>query len=136
VALRKLDPESWEPDHALVRAVGGLRVDERFVGPDGREGVVRQVRHKYVARLHYAMQHHEARFPDISGFKSVAVDVQQPGGLDGLISQIKARHDWVQEEENRYLNSPVPLGVLAHRVGVDTVEVAVGLAGHGVKLKV
>jgi hypothetical protein len=82
------------------------------------------------------MEHHEARFPDITGFKSVAVDVQQPGGLDGLIAQIKARHDWVQGEENQYLNGPMPLGILAHRVGTDTIEVAGGLAGHGVKLKV
>lgn len=136
VALRKLDPESWEPDHALVRAVAALRTADRFVGPDRREGVVRQVRHKYVARLHYVMEHHETRFPEITGFKRISVDVEQPGGLDGLIKQIKARHDWILEEETQYLNGPMPLGVLAHRVGMDTIEVAGGLAGHGVKLKV
>lgn len=135
-ALRKFDPESWEPDHALVRAVTGLKVGERFVGPDGREGVVRQVRHKYVARLHYVIEHHETRFPEITGFRRVSVDVTQPGGLDGLIAQVKARRDWIEEEETQYLNGPMPLGVLSHRVGMDTIEVAGGLAGHGVKLKV
>jgi len=135
-ALRKLDPESWEPDHALVRAVAGLRAGERFAGPDGREGVVRQVRHKYVARLHYVMEHYEARFPEIAGFKRVSVDVEQASGLDGLIAQIKARHDWIQEEEDQYLKGSMPLGVLAHRIGMDTIEVSAGLAGHGVKLNV
>ncbi|MDQ0304504.1 PIN domain-containing protein [Ancylobacter polymorphus] len=134
--LRKLDPESWEPDHALVRSTMGLKAGERFVGPDGREGAVRQIRHKYVARLHYVIEHHETRFPEIMGFKRVSIDVEQPGGLDGLIAQIKARRDWIEEEESQYLNGPMPLGVLAHRVGMDTIEVAGGLAGHGVKLKV
>lgn len=135
-ALRKLDPDSWEPDHALVRSVTGRQAGERFAGPDGREGIVRQVRHKYVARLHYVMEHHEARFPEITGFKRVSIDVAQPGGLDGLIAQLKARRDWIEDEESHYLNGQMPLGVLAHRVGMDTIEVAGGLAGHGVKLKV
>ena len=95
VALRKLDPESWEPEHALVRAVRGLRAGERFAGPDGREGVVRQIRHKYVARLHYVLEHYETRFPEISGFRQITVDLEHSGGLDGLISQLKARRDWI-----------------------------------------
>jgi hypothetical protein len=82
------------------------------------------------------MEHHDTRFPEIAGFKRVSVDVEQPGGLDGLIAQVKARRDWIEEEESQYLNGPMPLGVLAHRVGMDTIEVAGGLAGHGVKLKV
>lgn len=134
--LRKWDPESWEPDHALVRSVTGLKAGERFVGPDGREGVVRQVRHKYVARLHYVMEHHETRFPEVTGFKRISVNLEQPGGLDALIAQIKARRDWIDEEVSQYLNGPMPLAVVAHRIGVDTIEVAGGLAMQGAKLKV
>jgi hypothetical protein len=136
VALRKLDPRSWEPDHALVRAVQGLRVGERFVGPDGREGVVRQIRHKYVARLHYVLEHHETRFPEILGFRRVKVDFERPGGLDALIAQLKARHDWLQEKMHQYLNGPMPIGVFAHRVGMDMIEVGAGLASQGARLKV
>jgi tetratricopeptide (TPR) repeat protein len=136
VALRKLDPESWELDHPLVRAVAGLRIGESFVGSDGRKGVVRQIRHKYVARLHYVLEHHEARFPEIMGFRRVTVDFKQPGGLDLLIEQIKARHDWIRQEEAQYLNGPWPIGMLAHRIGMDTIEVGVGLASRGVRLKV
>ena len=136
VALRKLDPESWEPDHPLVRAVTKLRVGDAFTGPDGREGIVRRIRHKYVARLHYVLEHHEARFPEIMGFRSVPVDPKQPGGLDALVQQIKARNDWIRQEEAQYLNGPLPIGVLAHRVGMDTIEVSAGLATHGARLKV
>ncbi len=135
-ALRRVDPESWEPNHALVRSVTGLKVSERFTGPDGREGVVRQVRHKYVARLHYAMEHHDTRFPEITGFKRISVNVEQPGGLDDLIAQLKSRRDWLEEEESQYLNGQMPLSVLAHRIGMDTIDVAAGLAGHGERLKV
>lgn len=134
--LRRLDPGSWETDHALVRTVSGLRAGDRFTGPDGREGVVHQIRHKYVARLHYVMTHHEERFPDIVGFKRISVDTEQPGGLDELIAQIRARHEWIQEEESQYQNGHVPLGLLAHRVGNDTIEVAAGLVAHGATLKV
>jgi hypothetical protein len=134
--FRKLDAESWEPDHAVVRAVKGLGVGARFTGPDGRGGVISQIRHKYVARLHYVMEHHEARFPELMGFRRIAVDFERPGGLDALIAQIKARHDWIKEEEEQYLNGPWPLGVLAHRLGMDTIEVGAGLASHGARLKV
>lgn len=135
VALRRLDPESWEPGHALVRAAMGLSAGARFVGPDGREGTIRQIRHKYVARLHYVLEHHEARFPEIMGVRRVMLDFEQPGGLDGLIAQLQERRDWIQEEESQYLNGPMPLGVFAHRVGMDTIEVASGLAGRA-RLKV
>ncbi|MFZ1431582.1 MAG: hypothetical protein WAS21_33085 [Geminicoccaceae bacterium] len=135
-ALLRLDPESWELEHALVRAVRGRRVGERFAGPDGREGIVRQIRHKYVARLHYVMQHYETRFPEISGFRQITVDFERAGGLDGLTAQLKARHDWIQEEQNQYLNGPMPISVFAHRVGMDSIEVGAGLASLGARLKV
>ena len=134
--LRKIDPESWEPDHALAKVVMGLKPGDRFVGPAGKEGRVEQVRHKFVARLHYVLAHYEARFPETFGFKTVTVDVDAPGGMDGFIAQIKDRRDWIEKEESQYLNGPMPLAVLAHRVGMDTIEVAGGLTSQGVKLKV
>jgi hypothetical protein len=134
--LRRVDNESWEPDHPLLRVLMGLAKDARFVAPTGREGTIRQLRHKYVARLHYVMEHYEARFPEIRGFRKIPVDVEKPGGLDEFIAELKARYDWVQEEQGAYSNGPWPLGVLAHRVGLDTIEVAGGLASQGIPLKV
>lgn len=134
--IRKLDQDSWEPDHALARAVMGLKAGDRFKGPDDREGTIRQIRHKYVARLHYVLEHHENRFPEISGFRRVAVDVEKPDGLNALVAQLKERHDWILEEENQYAKGRMPLGVLAHRVGMDTIDVGVGMAGRGGLLNV
>ncbi|MGB3045818.1 MAG: hypothetical protein WBB98_21785 [Xanthobacteraceae bacterium] len=134
--IRKLDQDSWEPDHALVRAIMGLKAGDRFRGPDGREGTIRQIRHKYVARLHYVLEHHEIRFPEIFGFRRITVDVEKPGGLDALVAQLKERRDWLLEEESQYTRGRMPLGVLAHRVGMDTIEVGIGIAGHGTPLNV
>jgi cellulose synthase operon protein C len=135
-ALRKLDEESWEPEHPLVQTLLGSPTGARFVGPMGREGTITQLRHKYVARLHYVMQRHQARFPIADGFRSIPVNVEQPGGLDGLIEKIKARHDWIEQEQEQYRNGPWPLAMLAHRVGVDVIDAASGLASQGIRLKV
>ena len=97
---------------------------------------MRRIRHKYVARLHYVLEHHETRFPEILGFRRITVDFERAGGLDALIAQLKARHDWIQEEMNQYLNGPMPIGVFAHRVGMDTIAVSEGLVSHGARLKV
>jgi cellulose synthase operon protein C len=134
--LRRLDNESWEPDHPLVQAVIGLSIGDRFTDPAGRSGAVAQIRHKFVARLHYVLENHETRFPSVQGFRRISVDVEQPGGLDEMIAELKARHDWIQEEQERYRNSILPLAALAHRVGHDVIETAEGLASQGLMLKV
>jgi len=127
--IRRLDEESWEPGHPLVRSLLAKRAGDRFVGPDGREGAVRAVRHKYVARLHFVLENHESRFPEIFGFRGVSIDAEKPGGLDNFIAQLKERHDWLADEESQYTKGRMPLGVFAHRVGMDTIDVSAGLAG-------
>lgn len=134
--LRSLDSESWEPDHPLVKTLMGLAKGGRFVDSAGREGTIIELRHKYIARLHYVMQRYESRFPEIFGFRMVSVDVERPSGLDEIIAELKARKDWFEREEEQYRNGPWPLGVLAHRLGLDTIEVAGGLATQGIPLKV
>jgi hypothetical protein len=135
-ALRKVDPESWEPDHPLARSLSGMKTGSRFVGPDGREGAVQQIRHKYIARLHHVLEQHEARFPQVFGFRSVSVEFDTAGGLDELIAQVKSRHDWAQDEVSQYAASLMPIGVLARRVGTNPIDAASGLSALGVKLKV
>jgi tetratricopeptide (TPR) repeat protein len=134
--LRQLDQESWEPDHSLAKAVMGLPAGGRFTDPSGKGGVVAKVRHKYVARFHYILNHHESRFPSMLGFRRINVDLEKPGGLDALLFQLKSRRDWIEQEQEQYRNGPWPLGVLAHRLSMDTIEVAGGLAAQGIKLKV
>jgi tetratricopeptide (TPR) repeat protein len=133
--LRRLDPDSWEPDHPLAVAVAGLRKGDPFVGPDGRDGVVGEVRHKYVARLHYSLEHFEKRFPGVQGFKSIQVNDESPDGFEELRDQLRARKEWIAEEESQYVNGPMPIAGLAFRVGMDAIEAAAGLASNGVALK-
>lgn len=134
--LRRLDNESWEPDHPLVQAIMGLASGDRFVDPAGRPRQIVALRHKYIARLHYVMEHYERRFPEIFEVRKVSIDVERPDGLNELIAELKQRHDWVKQEQETYTNGPWPLAMLAHRIGVDTIEVAAGLASQGVPLKV
>jgi cellulose synthase operon protein C len=134
--LRKLDVQSWEPDHPLIQALTGLAVGARFTAPTGRKGVIAQLRHKYVARLHYVLEHHETRFPTVQGFRKVPVDFEKPGGLDEMIAELKARHDWYEREQEQYRSGPWPLGVLAYRLGLDVIDAAASLTSKGIPLKV
>ena len=134
--LRELDVESWEPDHSLAKAVLGLSVGDRFVGPDGREGHVAQLRHKIVARFHYVLANYEKRFPEVFGFRSLSIDPERSDGLDELIAQLKERHDWVIAAQDEWQASGHALDVLAARIGVDTIDVAGGLAQQGIRLRV
>jgi cellulose synthase operon protein C len=135
--LRAFDAEALEPDHALVQAIKGLRQGARFEDPSsGQEGTIVQLRHKYVARLHYVMEHYEERFPDERGFQRVRVNPSEPEGFDEIVAQLKAKHDWTEQEVEQYRNGPWALAILAYRLGLDTIEVAAGLAVNNVALKV
>lgn len=134
--LRQLDEYSWEPGHRLVKALMGLRAGQHFVDADGREGTVEQLRHKYIARLHYIMEHYEKRFPEIFAIRRMTVDPTRSDWLEQLIAELKAQSESVEQEQEQYLREGWPLGVLAHRLGYDTIEVAAGFASQGIPLKV
>lgn len=134
--LRQLDQDSWEPGHRLVKSLTGLRAGERFKGADGREGMVVQLRHKYIARLNYITERYEKRFPEIFGIRRITVDPTQPDWLDQLIAELKANSESVAQEQEQYLREGWPLGVSAHRLGQDTIDVAAGFARQGIPLKV
>lgn len=134
--LRKVDDEAWEPDHPFVQLLAGMSKGERFVDVSGRKGTIADLRHKFVARLHYIMANYETRFPDQQGFHSIPIAPGEPGGLDEMTAVLKTRHDWVKQEQEQYVAGPWPLGLLALRLGLDTIEVAEGIASKGVRLKV
>ncbi len=53
-----------------------------------------------------------------------------------MVEYGKARHDWFEQEQEQYSTGPWPIGVLAHRLGLDVIDVAGGLASQGISLKV
>src|SRR3546814_7866343 len=58
------------------------------------------------------------------------------GGLDQILEELKARREWVEAEQERYLKGPWMITLFAHRVGSDVIEVANGLAAQGLRVKV
>jgi cellulose synthase operon protein C len=135
-ALRRLDSDSWEPKHAVVQACLGLKVGDRVSIQTGQEAIVEAVLHKYVARFQYVMQQYEIRFPEVFGFSRLDVNLEAPDGLKELIAKLKSRYDWVRQEEEKYVNGPWPIAVLAHNLGEDTIDVSASLAAAGRRLKV
>jgi len=68
--------------------------------------------------------------------RRVTVNFTEAGGLDEFKAQLIDRQEWIKQEQDQYENGPLSIGALAHRVGLDSIEVAAGLAAQGVKLKV
>src|SRR3546814_20868505 len=69
-----------------------------FKTSEGREGTVLQLRHKYVARMHFVMENYETRFPTVFWIKQIAFDPEKEGGLDQILEELKARREWVAAE--------------------------------------
>jgi cellulose synthase operon protein C len=134
--LRDLDDESWEPEHPSVQPLMGLSKGQRFTDAAGRTGMIADLRHKLVARFHYVLSHYEARFPTERGFRSISVAPNEPGGLDEMIDILRTRNEWARQEQEQYAAGALPVGLLAARSGLDTIDVAEGLAAEGIKLKV
>ncbi len=135
-SLRSVDDESWEPDHPLAKVLVGKVVGDAFTAHDGRSGKVKEIRHKYVARLHHATEEFERRFPDAGGFYRLEVDPAREGGLDELIAQLRERHEWIDEQRALWKRNQWPIAALANRTGADTIEVAAGVISRGDHLPV
>src|SRR3546814_19571756 len=106
-----------------------------FKTSEGREGTVLQLRHKYVARMHFVMENYETRFPTVFGIKQIAFDPEKEGGLDQILEELKASREWVEAEQERYLKGPWMITLFAPRVGRAVIEVANGLAAQGLGVK-
>lgn len=134
--LRKIDQDAFPIDHPTVLKMKGLKVDDTFEDAQGRIGTIRQLRHKYVARFHYILEHFQTRFPTIGGFRRIVLGPNPEDMIDALREEAKAKAEWAEREQRQYLSGTMPLGVLAHRVGADVIETAAGVVAAGNKLKV
>jgi len=135
-SLRQIDQDALPPEHPLVQHLIGLTAGDNFEDSNGRTGKIVGIRHKYVARFHYVLDNFERRFPDLAGFKRIVIDPNSDDVVTPILAQAKARHDWIEQETQQYLNGTWPLGLFAYRVGSDIIEAAAGLVAGGHKLKV
>ena len=120
----------------MITLVLGLSKDAEFTDLQGRRGKIIELRHKIVARFHYALAHFEARFPHLRSFQTVSFS---PGGdelIEHIKVQLKERHEGLRQSIDFYSHNDCPLGVLAEGLGVDTIETAIALVTAGGQLKV
>lgn len=134
--LLRIDFESVEEGHEMARSVAGKKKGDTFRLPDGRTGKIKLIRHKYVARLHYVMAHHEKRFPTIMGVRSFKFDPKKPGGMDEVIEQCRLLEEHKKGELDDYKKERWPLRVLAYRLGQDVIETASTLSLEGIAFPV
>jgi hypothetical protein len=135
-ALRDVDLNSREPDHPTAKAIMGLALGDNIGSRLPRKGKIVELKHKFVACLHYVLKHYEERFPTIPGFRAIAVDLERPDGLKEMLETLEARAASIRWAEEQYVNGQWPLGLLAERIGADTIEAAEGLAAQGLMLRV
>ncbi len=136
LSLRHLDAESLEPGHPLIQVLTGLSLGGRFTDPAGRSGKVTQIRHKFIARFHYILANHQSRFPEVNGFRRIDVETGRPDAFEEVIERLRERSAWFDDERRSYHDGPGSLGMLAHRLGVDTIEAAGSVVAAGHVLKV
>lgn len=134
--LRRIDPDSVEPDHLLIKLFWGKKQGDEFETVDGRKGRIAAIRHKFVARFHYILEHHGDRFPDVAGFKRVTFNPDDPNPFESVTELAKSRREWIDEEQERWSKTAQPLALFARRMGADVIEVAQSVVQSGYKLKV
>jgi tetratricopeptide (TPR) repeat protein len=134
--IRRIDDMAWEPGHETVAAVLGKLEGETFATAGGRTGLVQRIRHKYIARMVYVADHIQARFPTFDGFRKIEFEPDREGGLDEFVSELKHHREWLASEVQQYADGPMPLIMLANRMGMDTIEAAGAVRELGMLLKV
>ncbi len=91
-AVRNVDHEALPPDHAVAKAVQGLKPGDTLMWPlDGTTAVIISAKHKYLDAFHRAMDRYNERFPDAKGFKRIAVTTEGENAFAELKALVIAR---------------------------------------------
>ncbi|MCZ4258917.1 hypothetical protein SAMN04488117_11773 [Celeribacter baekdonensis] len=116
-------------DHPVAIAALGKSVGEEFDWPFKGNGTARitSVKHKALAAFHQITHKFEERFPNVSGFKSVSVNFEDPSGLDEMKAMLKQRVDYAQSKAAEYLEGSYPIYILGYHLGVDPIDALLGL---------
>lgn len=116
-------------DHPVAIGALGKALGDEFDWPFKGNGAARitSVKHKALAAFHQITQKFEERFPNVSGFKSVSVNFEDPSGLDEMKAMLKQRVDYAQSKAAEYLEGSYPIYILGYHLGIDPIDALLGL---------
>ncbi len=110
-------------DHPVAIASMGLKVGDSYQDKDGKGWTVTSIKHKYLYLLHSKMESFGRRFPDNEGLKKVEIEeVDGEKSFEPLLSQVKDRHDSIEELIHFYTNNPLPLQIFQQWIAEDIVS--------------
>lgn len=126
-SLRK-DFHAIPPDHIIAKKVIGLHIGDTFI-IDNTLGAhekctIKSIKHKYLDSLHKCMERFNHQFPSFQGFQKVVFNPESP---EITFAPVKARHDAFENLFAQFEQTPIPLLVLADRLGVNVIAAWQGI---------
>lgn len=125
------------PKHKLAAAVLGLKVGAAFE-QEHEIGCkitwrVAEIKHKYLHALHDVMENFQTRFPDAKGIYRFTT---RDGDVQPILDQVKEIAEMNRGLADLYLLQHFPLGMVASRLGKDSVGFADYIKSLGANIEV
>ena len=110
------------PSHPTAAAALGLKVGDEFEMPAGfgevRRWRVTAIKHKYLHALHDVMENFEKRFPNASGFYTVAME---EGDIQPALEQVRRVSESNRKLADLYLVQNCPINFVVSNRGRGTI---------------
>ena len=122
--------------HRISQELLGKSLNDHVQLPDKTWAEIVSIRPKEVFALQDLMENFQNRFPEMSGFERVEVDVSSQAGLRPIAERLQQRQDAVATITSQYENGLIPLALAGQLIGIDAVEMMTGLSTHGSLIRV
>lgn len=127
-------------DHLVAQRAGGLQVGESYqIGESKTQPEswrVLSIKHKWIDALHRTMESYERRFPTAGGLERVVIEGEGEEAFKPVFDDVRGRHDAIKGLFDQYVEGLLPIALVAHSLGSNTIETWGGLIDLGYKLKV
>ena len=126
--------EEIKPTNLIAQRAIGLCVGDSFPITDTPTGQqfarITEVKHKYLHALHESMINFQYRFSGVPGMWMYSVGAAEDGtmNLQPILDTVSQRQSAVQAIEDVYRKNPIPLALVAHRLGEHPLDCLMGLS--------
>jgi len=124
------------PTHRISQALLGKSLNDHIHLPDGTAAEIASIVPKEVYALQDLMENFQNRFPDVGGLEKVQVDISSQAGLQPIAKKLQQRHDAIATVSSQYQRGSIPIALAGQCLGIDAVEMMVGLNTHGHSIRV